>query len=131
MSTNPRSASPPSGTLNLATVLATLLSLESKVDFIIGIDFGTTYTGVAYAQAVSREAVKEDPKRVAESIEIFRAWPNATQNYPDKIPTVLAYNQNPPIWGATVKSSHQPISSLVCNLAWESTMQFRLMQDRF
>jgi molecular chaperone DnaK (HSP70) len=108
MSVDARNASPPPNMSNLASALATFLSLESKVDFIIGIDFGTTYTGVAYAEAVSRDAVKADPKRIAESIEIFRAWPNPTQNYPDKIPTVLAYNQDPPIWGGSVRPNHQP-----------------------
>lgn len=92
----------------LAQSLATLMSLGSKVDFIIGIDFGTTYTGVAYAEAVSREEVKADSKRIAESIEIFRAWPNPTQDFPDKIPTVLAYSQDPPIWGGSVRTRDQP-----------------------
>lgn len=108
MSNNPFTASSPTSMSNLAVSLATLMSLGSKVDFIIGIDFGTTYTGVAYAEAVSRDALKADSKRIAESIEIFKAWPNPTQNFPDKIPTVLAYNQNPPIWGGSVRPSHQP-----------------------
>lgn len=93
---------------SLAFSLATLLSLESKVDFVIGIDFGTTYTGVAMAKAVSSEAFGTDSKRIAESIEIFRAWPNPSNNYPDKIPTIIAYNQNPPTWGGSVKETHQP-----------------------
>ena len=33
----------------LASQLASMASLESKSDLVIGIDFGTTFTGVAFA----------------------------------------------------------------------------------
>jgi hypothetical protein len=103
-------APPPysSGVSNLAYQLASLLNLDAKIDFIIGIDFGTTFSGVAFAEAVSRDAVKADGKRVAEGIQVFNRWPNPNQNYTDKIPSILAYNQDPPIWGGSVRQGHQP-----------------------
>jgi hypothetical protein len=105
---NPSRSPPPYAISNLAFQLASLLNLDAKIDFIIGIDFGTTFTGVAFAEAVSRDAVKANAKGIAEGIKVFTSWPNPTQNNAEKIPSILAYAKDPPIWGGSVRPSHQP-----------------------
>src|SRR5579871_4279136 len=77
-------------------------AFESHADLVIGIDFGTTFTGVAYA--LSGKVAKShspDLSRVAEKVVVVRAWPGAANA--EKIPTVLAYNTSPPTWGVRVK----------------------------
>jgi len=89
-------------TLSLLTYhLASLMNeSESKPDFIISIDFGTTYTGVAFTRINEEHGddKKPDLKSMVEKTEIFKAWSNQTQyyQYAEKIPTVLAYNKDPP-----------------------------------
>jgi molecular chaperone DnaK (HSP70) len=83
---------------------------ESRPDFIISIDFGTTYTGVAFTRVNDDHGgdKKPDLASVVEKIEIFKAWPNQTQYYAEKIPTVLAYNTDPPKWGQSVRPQDEP-----------------------
>lgn len=93
----------------LAYHLATLMNEnESQTDFIISIDFGTTYTGVAFIRVTDESGKKPDLQRVVEKMEIFKAWPNQTQYYAEKIPTVLAYNHDPPKWGQSVRPQDEP-----------------------
>ncbi|KAJ9320746.1 hypothetical protein DTO027B3_8215 [Paecilomyces variotii] len=56
---------------------------RSKAQLIVGIDFGTTFSGVAFAFATNTEA-RED---------IITEWPGAGTNTKQKIPTVLYYDQ--------------------------------------
>ena len=82
-------------------------AFESHADLVIGIDFGTTFTGVAYA--LSGKVVKShspDMSRIAEKLVVIRAWPGAANA--EKIPTVLAYHTSPPAWGVRVKLSDEP-----------------------
>jgi molecular chaperone DnaK (HSP70) len=88
-------------TLDLAS-----MTLESKSDLVIGIDFGTTFTGVAYAH--SAQTYLGDAKKVAETVHVIKSWPSPNSSYMDKIPSVLAYNTNPPTWGGGVKARDQP-----------------------
>ena len=92
-------------------VLYDLLSLlneeESKSTFVIAIDFGTTYTGVAYA-FYNKDEQGTDTRRIAEKLEVFKSWPNTVQHNADKTPTIISYHTDPPTWGGNVKPQHSP-----------------------
>lgn len=82
-----------------------------SADIIIAIDFGTTFTGVAYFYSGGiSEAPKDerDAKKTAETVNVIRNWPNVSAQYMEKTPTIIAYNTDPPTWGATVKPQHEP-----------------------
>lgn len=83
-------------------------SFESEADLVIGIDFGTTFTGVAFglAEKDSTANASQDRRRIAEKVVVIRSWPGASNA--DKIPTVLLYNANPPSWGVKVKATDEP-----------------------
>jgi molecular chaperone DnaK (HSP70) len=84
-----------------------ILHLLILVELIIAIDFGTTYSGVAYyLNAVPATSMA----KVLEKTCIVKPWPPANPNYLEKTPTVLAYNDTEPpecIWGGAVKPSHR------------------------
>lgn len=85
----------------------------SASELVIGIDFGTTYTGVAYAISSSigleRTArTQAEAEAIVEKVVVIRNWPNAVQKSADKTPTVLAYEDGEMIaWGGRVKPSHK------------------------
>ena len=84
---------------------------ESRSDLIIAIDFGTTFTGVAYAHTTgAREATRSnaDVVKAAEKVYVIKSWPSQGNQYAEKTPSVLAYNSNPPGWGASVKPKDEP-----------------------
>jgi hypothetical protein len=60
---------------------------ESPADLIIGIDFGTTFTGVAYAFAGKQVL---DKAKIADKVIVIKKWPGAADK--EKIPTVLSYS---------------------------------------
>ena len=63
-----------------------------ETDIIVGIDFGTTYSGVAYA--IHSSAKKE--------ASVVRNWPGGGASR-EKVATLLAYTTDPPKWGYKVK----------------------------
>lgn len=67
---------------------------RNKSQLIVGIDFGTTFSGVAYAFATNNEA-RED---------IITEWPGAGTHTKQKIPTVLYYDQYQKVvgWGPDI-----------------------------
>ncbi|EGD90832.1 hypothetical protein H112_01415 [Trichophyton rubrum D6] len=73
---------------------------RSKAQLIVGIDFGTTFSGVAYAFATNTEA-KED---------IITEWPGAGTHTKQKIPTVLYYDQYQKVvgWGPDIADALAP-----------------------
>jgi molecular chaperone DnaK (HSP70) len=86
---------------------------ESSSDLIIGIDFGTTYTGVAYAHTAgilgnAENMTTMDMKRAAEKIHVIRTWPNQSNYFAEKTPSIIAYHTSPPTWGAKVKAKDKP-----------------------
>jgi molecular chaperone DnaK (HSP70) len=86
-------------------------AFESKSDLVVAIDFGTTFSGVAYAHAsnaVDVIASISDMKKVAEKVTVVRTWPNQAGTFTDKTPTVLAYNSSPPHWGMSVQPNDKP-----------------------
>ncbi|CAN8100245.1 unnamed protein product [Discula destructiva] len=75
-------------------------SSRSKAQLIVGIDFGTTFSGVAFAFATNNEA-KED---------IISEWPGAGSYTKQKIPTVLYYDQYQKVvgWGPDIADALAP-----------------------
>jgi len=73
---------------------------RSKAQLIVGIDFGTTFSGVAFAFATNSEA-KED---------IITEWPGAGSYTKQKIPTVLYYDQYQKVvgWGPDIADALAP-----------------------
>ncbi|KAI5464060.1 hypothetical protein BGZ63DRAFT_351386 [Mariannaea sp. PMI_226] len=73
---------------------------RSKAQLIVGIDFGTTFSGVAFAFATNNEA-KED---------IITEWPGAGNMTKQKIPTVLYYDQYQKVvgWGPDIADALAP-----------------------
>jgi len=84
----------------------TTISLESKSDLVIGIDFGTTYTGVACA--LSSATTGNDAAKIAANVDVIRKWPHITRAFTEKTPTTLSYHTNPPTWGGNVKPKDEP-----------------------
>jgi hypothetical protein len=83
------------------------ITLDKSSDLVIGIDFGTTFTGVAYAH--SGHVISGDAERVAENVQVINNWPSGDLSYREKTPTIIAYNNfHSPIWGGSVKFRHQP-----------------------
>jgi hypothetical protein len=85
----------------------------SQNELVVAIDFGTTFTGVAYyhaGAAFDRENIDEnDVRRIAERVNVINTWPhNPALQYAEKTPTVLSYNTDPPTWGGYVRSHHRP-----------------------
>jgi len=61
-------------------------------DLIIGIDFGTTFTGVAYAHAAGMGPVtsEADMQRASEKVSVVRTWPsrvNTSKRLPPSLRT--------------------------------------------
>lgn len=84
---------------------------ESKCDLVIAIDFGTTFSGVAYAHegdAALTASSMSEMKRVAKKVTVVRTWPDQEGTPNDKIPTLLSYNSSPPHWGASVAPRDKP-----------------------
>jgi len=83
--------------------------MQSASKFIVAIDFGTTFTGVAYAYFAGSTTLAGDPangKTLAQSIRVFTRWPNAsTKGAQEKTPTIMSYD--PLRWGDKVQSHHK------------------------
>ena len=79
--------------------------------FVIGIDFGTTYSGASYCAFNSSGTVRGslvEMRNIANTISVVKTWPNQTNFFTEKTPTVLAYAQEPPTWGWSVKPTDDP-----------------------
>jgi molecular chaperone DnaK (HSP70) len=79
-------------------------STASKL--IIAIDFGTTFTGVAYYHTGPGSTDDCDIYTAVKDINVVSDWPACTQ-YTEKTPTIIAYCRNPPIWGGQVQENHK------------------------
>jgi molecular chaperone DnaK (HSP70) len=77
---------------------------------VIAIDFGTTFSGVAYscdALPLSESTVPlRELRQLIRSVDIIRSWPNPDHSYIEKTATKLAYaNEAVVAWGGTVKET--------------------------
>lgn len=82
-----------------------------KTDLVIAIDFGTTYTGVAFAYPFLADVTGEtvlNPEQLRDKITVLKGWPGVADSYGDKVPTTLAYNAGGQLmaWGGRVSSSY-------------------------
>ena len=81
-----------------------------KTKLVVAIDFGTTYTGVAYAHSTTNLLTAGSsltPEQIRDKITVVKSWPNVQSSYSEKVPTVIAYeNDRPVAWGGKVKSTH-------------------------
>lgn len=87
------------------------ISVQSLSDLVVAIDFGTTFSGVAYSHTLSGGSAPTDERdvnRIAENINVIKTWPIPNQQYLEKTPTVLSYHTNPPTWGGKVKANTKP-----------------------
>jgi molecular chaperone DnaK (HSP70) len=77
---------------------------------VVAIDYGTTFTGVAYAYSSKSGLVgsPDEMRRAADRITVIKNWPNKGNAFIEKTPTVLAYNEQPPLWGGKVKPKDEP-----------------------
>ena len=83
------------------------VTIDKKPDLVIAIDFGTTFTGVAFA--LTAKAKGSDNAKINENnIEVIKKWPNTTNAFTDKTPTVLSYHTTPPAWGGNVRPKDSP-----------------------
>ena len=91
---------PPAPLGNTATVHVQTIS-----NLVIGIDFGTTFSGVAYCPTLNDtpSGGNHDAAKVAENIIVIKTWPNPNQQYLEKTPSIISYKSEPPTWGASVK----------------------------
>lgn len=87
---------------------------ECDSELIIGIDFGTTFSGVAYATTAGMQSIvatASDMRQAADKIAMIKTWPGQTASgYTEKTPTVLSYKNGSdatPIWGARVKPTDE------------------------
>lgn len=84
--------------------------LQSNSTLVIAIDFGTTFTGVAYshstAATTSSTTDRLSGNGVAEKVFVIRTWPDHNQQYAEKTPTVISYSTFPATWGGGVKPKH-------------------------
>jgi molecular chaperone DnaK (HSP70) len=80
---------------------------QTTSNLVIAIDFGTTFTGVAYSHSTATATTTSPTGNgVAEKVFVIRTWPDHNQQYAEKTPTIISYSTNPPTWGGGVKSKH-------------------------
>jgi hypothetical protein len=85
--------------------------LPKKSDLVVAIDFGTTYTGVAFAYDLPHAPHLErhlTPEQLRDKVTALKSWPGVAGSYSDKVPSILAYDSNGQVtaWGGNVNSSH-------------------------
>jgi molecular chaperone DnaK (HSP70) len=85
--------------------------LPKKSDLVVAIDFGTTYTGVAFAYDLPHAPHLErrlTPEQLRDKVTVLKSWPGVAGSYSDKVPSILAYDSNGQVtaWGGNVNSSH-------------------------
>jgi molecular chaperone DnaK (HSP70) len=85
-------------------------SKVSKSKLVVAIDFGTTFTGVAYAHSTTNLLTAGStltPEQIRDKITVVRNWPNVQSTYAEKVPSIVAYENSRLIaWGARVKPTH-------------------------
>lgn len=83
---------------------------QSQSRLIMAVDFGTTFTGVAFYYA--ERDLRDDPHRIAQRINVIRTWPNPVRSYMEKTPTVISYGSNPHTWGGGVRPTDENVKRM-------------------
>lgn len=82
---------------------------QTRSKLVIAIDFGTTFSGVAFQHTSRATEINESDARViAQNVEVIRQYPNTNSQFSEKTATVIAYNRQPPTWGGNVKPESRP-----------------------
>src|SRR5271170_659133 len=84
---------------------------RSTATMTIAVDFGTTYTGVAYYSDAANSQLPQNErhaKEIAEKVVVVKDWPKVSVQFMEKTPTIVSYHTDPPTWGGTVKPEHEP-----------------------
>ena len=92
-----------------ASPIRTRLRDDLQTKLVVAIDFGTTFTGVAYAHSTAElsNITPLNPEQIRDKITVVKSWPNVQNYYSEKTPTSLAYQDGTVIaWGGRVKPSH-------------------------
>jgi len=86
---------------------STSQEFHSNLEIVIAIDFGTTYSGVAFGWFNPQDN-RRSIASLAEAIQVIKSWPfSGSGETKEKIPTVLSYiKSGTPLWGGYVKSYH-------------------------
>jgi hypothetical protein len=93
-----------------ARSLPEMTDFESDTRLIVAIDFGTTFTGVAYVFQPDRPTLSaSELKRINENIRTIKEWPNRRGATTEKTPTILAYKDGAPgNWGGRIERKDSP-----------------------
>jgi hypothetical protein len=59
-----------------------------------------TFTGVAFTH--SGKVQGNDVSKIAESLDVIK-WPGSNLSHSDKIPSIISYSKNPPVWGGSIR----------------------------
>ncbi|KAK3315478.1 hypothetical protein B0H66DRAFT_577277 [Apodospora peruviana] len=90
----PTPSEPPSpiGTLSPQLPYApATVSSSGETRMILALDYGTTFTGIAYLSIASR-AKEADPDSLADDIRVLQAWPTHESQ---KVPSEISYSPSP------------------------------------
>jgi molecular chaperone DnaK (HSP70) len=79
--------------------------LAGTSQLVVGIDFGTTFTGVAYAHTNTKEMTFTSDRSTIDNIVVVKTWPSQSSHFAEKTPSVLSYSTDPPAWGGNVKNN--------------------------
>ena len=108
----------------------------SKPRFVIAIDFGTTFTGVAYADdRLRKNAANLEPEQIRDIVSTIKDWPKSRgHHYMEKVPSVMAYDidTGEPVawgWGATDKSHKVQISYFKLGLQYDASQHYTSNTD--
>ena len=93
---------PPLSLTTSPTTTQRVPSIDQK--FVIAIDFGTTYSGVAFIH--DNGNLGDDVEIITEKIKVIKSWPN--NGLHEKTKTVLFYKNNKPNWGGLVNPHDEP-----------------------
>ncbi|RAL05412.1 Hsp70 family protein [Aspergillus ibericus CBS 121593] len=82
---------------------------EEGPSIVVGLDFGTTFSGSAHVQKAS--TIHIDGTRIAwafkgstDNIEVMSTWPGGGNRTSVKVPSVVSYKTQPSTWGYQVRT---------------------------
>jgi molecular chaperone DnaK (HSP70) len=93
-------------------ITASAMENQEGLELVIGIDFGTTYTGVAYAISsnTTEPLTLARTRSLLNRMVLVTQWPTADGLNTDKTPSVLAYDKATGAmvaWGGIVMNRHE------------------------
>lgn len=80
---------------------------SKRPELVIAIDFGTTFTGVAYANTYGTALTAD--RSIIDNIVVVKMWPSHSSHFAEKTPSVLSYSTDPPSWGGNATKPNDPL----------------------